>query len=252
MLEYANPLNLTTTLNAEDTWWLTLDEQSPVMIEQHFVGVAWSNSMTPVNIMSGFRKAGAYPRNPGVIDDRQVAPSFGVRPLSKSPASLSSGSRKSSPPSHDSSKSAVSSATSFTPVEEKLYQRRYEEGYDLPDSQYAKWLAINHPQEGKSCCSLVTHVSENSSASQALSEVLKLPEPTAPKRKRKPGFNTGKSVLITNDSFLEKLISEDEKMAKEEEKKAKALERERKKRSVKKKRKHLPHKKQNLRKRKKL
>jgi hypothetical protein len=50
-----------------------------------------------------------------------------------------------------------------------------------------------------------------------LSEVLKLPEPNAPKRKQKPGFNTGKSVSITNDSFLINLINEDgEKIAKEE------------------------------------
>ena len=50
------------------------------------VGAAWSHSMTPVNIMAGFRKAGAYPLNPGVIDDRQVAPSLAVRPSTKSPS----------------------------------------------------------------------------------------------------------------------------------------------------------------------
>lgn len=36
------------------------------------VGRAWSLSLTPVNIMSGFRKCGIYPLNPGQIDDRHA------------------------------------------------------------------------------------------------------------------------------------------------------------------------------------
>ena len=55
-----------------------------------------------------------------------------------------------------------------------------------------------------------------------------LPKPISPKRKRKPGFNTGKSVPITNDSFLETLINEEEEKTAREEEKAKALEKERK------------------------
>ena len=39
---------------------------------------AWPQSVTPVNIMSGFRKCGIHPLNPGVIDDRQTAPSQAV------------------------------------------------------------------------------------------------------------------------------------------------------------------------------
>ena len=39
------------------------------------LAVAWSQSVTPLNIMSGFRKSGIYPLNPGVIDDRLTAPS---------------------------------------------------------------------------------------------------------------------------------------------------------------------------------
>ena len=35
------------------------------------VGAAWSLSLTPVNIMAGFRKAGAFPLNPGIITGRQ-------------------------------------------------------------------------------------------------------------------------------------------------------------------------------------
>ena len=39
------------------------------------VGVAWPQSITPVNIMSGFKKCGIYPLNPGEVTDRQMAPS---------------------------------------------------------------------------------------------------------------------------------------------------------------------------------
>ena len=186
------------------------------------IGAAWSKSLTPVNIMAGFRKSGAFPLNPGVIDDRQVAPSFAVRSSAKSP-SLSSGSQYS-----DSSPSlkSVSTSAPFSPEEDQMYRTRYEEGYDLHDSRYAEWLAINHPVDAKSCTSMVTHVSDNSSTN-ALSEVLKLPQPTSPKRKRKPGFNTGKSVSITDDSFLENLVSEeDEKKSKQLEKEKKSKERE--------------------------
>ena len=77
------------------------------------VGAAWSHSMTPV---AGFRKAGAYPLNPGVIDDRQVAPSLAVRPSTKSP-SLSSCSHHSG--SSLSSSKSVSSTAPFSPEEEK-------------------------------------------------------------------------------------------------------------------------------------
>ena len=39
------------------------------------LAVARPHSVKPVNIMSGFRKCGIYPLNPGTIDDRLTAPS---------------------------------------------------------------------------------------------------------------------------------------------------------------------------------
>ena len=39
------------------------------------IGSAWSSSHTSVNIVSGFKKSGVYPLNPGAIDDRELAPS---------------------------------------------------------------------------------------------------------------------------------------------------------------------------------
>ena len=145
------------------------------------VGMAWSQSLTPVNIMAGFRKAGAYPLNPGVISDRQVAPSLVVNP-SKSPSSQ--GSQDSASTASDKSPSTISV---FSPEEETLFRTRYEEGYDLPDPRFQEWIVINHPKDSKSCSSMVTHVSDSSSS--VLAEVLKLPQPTAPKKKQtKKGF----------------------------------------------------------------
>ena len=78
------------------------------------VGRAWSQSLTPDNIMSGFRKCGIYPLNPGQIDDRQIAPSKVFSESSEKP-------------------STESSANQFTEEEQRLYQVRFEEGYNVPD-----------------------------------------------------------------------------------------------------------------------
>ena len=46
----------------------------------YLVGKAWPLAFTPINIMGGFKKSGAFPLNPGEIADRQVAPSLSVNP----------------------------------------------------------------------------------------------------------------------------------------------------------------------------
>ena len=33
----------------------------------------------------------------------------------------------------------------FSPEQELLFQKRFEENYDLPDPVYQQWLKINHP-----------------------------------------------------------------------------------------------------------
>ena len=93
---------------------------------------------------------------------------------------------------------------------------------------------------------MTTHISDSravhssDTASDVLSEVLKLPEPAPPKRKRKPGFNTGKAVTITDTSFLTELEEkEEEKKAKEEEKRAKEVEKQRRKEEQERKKKGL-------------
>jgi len=92
---------------------------------------------------------------------------------------------------------------SFSHLNKRLFRRRYEEKFDLPDPEYQKWLAINRTQDVKSSGFMVTHifgsvsVQNSGTSSNVLSEVLKLPEPQPPKEKRKAGFNTGKAVSIT-------------------------------------------------------
>ena len=39
------------------------------------LGEIWPSSVSPVNIMSGFKKSGAYPLNPGEVADCQLATS---------------------------------------------------------------------------------------------------------------------------------------------------------------------------------
>ena len=52
------------------------------------LGKAWPLSFTPVNIMAGFRKSGAFALNPGEVTDRHLAPSKGVYVREPSPLVL--------------------------------------------------------------------------------------------------------------------------------------------------------------------
>ena len=125
----------------------------------------------------------------------------------------------------------------FTAEQERIYKRRYEEGYDIPDSDYLSWLAVNHPKEASIASSLITHQSASNSTdpgvsisnaslqsnlskgSDPLSEILKLPDPKPPKRTRQIGFNN-KAVSLTDDEFLEELKIKTEKKKQKETKKA--------------------------------
>ena len=97
--------------------------------------------------MVGFKKCGIHPFNPGEILDRQVAPSKAVTPP---------------PPILNSPEVSV-----FSPEKQSLFQKHYEEGYDLNDPEYMVWLRINHSDEVNSASSSV------SSASATLSHQLK-------------------------------------------------------------------------------
>ena len=106
------------------------------------VAEAWPVSLTPVNIMGGFKKCGIYPINPGEVSDQQLAPSKAFQPQKPSQVGLENEIKQLEP----SSDSPVAGNELFTPEEEVLYKRRYDEGYDLADPGYMVWPKINHPE----------------------------------------------------------------------------------------------------------
>ena len=141
---------------------------------------AWLKSMTPANIISGFKACGAYPFNPkAVLDHDPCEPklpdpsapqtSDAAQCYSSQASSLTQcGSSTSASSSHGamdtftpeassltqsgSSTSASSShgaTDTFTPEEEARFVIRYNEGYDLPDPRYLSWLQLNHPEDNR-------------------------------------------------------------------------------------------------------
>ena len=100
------------------------------------VGEAWPHSVTPVNIMSGFKKSGVYPLNPGVVSDHQI--------VVNSSNSSSSHSKSDSLLSKDSSPGHEESTPAFTREDHARYQTRYEEGYNIHDVDYLVWLRIHY------------------------------------------------------------------------------------------------------------
>lgn len=182
------------------------------------VAEAWPNSFTAVNVLSGFKKSGVYPLNPGQVTDRQLAPSKALCP----------------PPEKTETTSTPGSPL-FSPEQEALYQRRYEEHYDIQDPSYITWLKINHPKdvtspiETSSSLSSGKRDSIKSSSSDVLSEVLVLPEPQVKTTRKKKTVLTTKTVCITEDEVLESLrMKEIEKREAEQVKKTKQFEREQK------------------------
>ena len=195
------------------------------------VAEAWPHSLTPLNVMSGFKKCGIFPLNPSEITDRQIAPSKAIHYQTAAKKVDADG------------VTVNSNSPLFSPEKEALYRKRYEEGYDVDDPGYIAWLKINHPADVSSSCtgssssSVVTasqssktglrsSSSTKSSSADVLAEVLILPHPPErAKSKRKPALNS-KAVCITEDEILEELKKKEyEKTELEKEKEAKKMER---------------------------
>ena len=101
---------------------------------------AWGKTMVPNIISSGFKRSGIYPFNPSAIDYR----------MDESMLEKQSHNESSSQPTNTSGATEHSEKQqqkSFSADQEKLYKRRYEENYNLPDPEYLEWLKINHPSE---------------------------------------------------------------------------------------------------------
>ena len=185
------------------------------------VGEVWPQSLTPLNIMGGFRKCGIYPLNPGAVTDRQVVP----LPRSQRDCSLVT--------------------KQFSQEQEILFKKRFEEGYNVYEPDYVMWLKHNHPEADtqlppsslsssssstghSDSNSLVTHYSKSTESSKILDDLLVYPKATDAKtkgKKKKKAINSGKAVVITDSEILDQLKQEKaEKEAKALEKETKALE----------------------------
>ena len=192
------------------------------------VAEALTNSLTPLNILSGFKKCEVHPLNPGEVKDRQLAPSRAVhfkQPKSTPPDASQSeltppdANKAESKPTDtsqpESTPTDISTAestctdpttTKSTPPESRrwspktiaLYQVRLEEGYDLGglDPDYTAWIKSGHPDVGKSVsCSPATSALSGvntSSSSDVLGDILLYPKPSqkSTSRKRKPALNS--------------------------------------------------------------
>ena len=100
--------------------------------------------MNPVTICSGFRRCGVYPLNPDVIDCSIsiVNPEASLHEVDEDASSQDNQSDDgmSDPQQCNNGQSSIS------PEKAALFQQRFEEGYDLPDDDYVKWLHETHPE----------------------------------------------------------------------------------------------------------
>ena len=121
---------------------------------------AWLKSMTPANIISGFKTCGVYPFNPKAVLDHDPC-----EPKISDPSAPQTSDAAQCYSSQASSLTQCGSSTSdssshgamdtFTPEEEARFVIRYNEGYDLPDPRYLSWLQLNHPEDN--CQDLMEH-----------------------------------------------------------------------------------------------
>jgi len=112
-----------------------------VVILPSLIGDAFVQSHIPLNILSGFKKSGIYPSNPGEVSDWQIAPS---RALTK----------------------PTPQAPTFSPAQVAQFDARYEEGCDVQDDTYLVWESIHHPSpESVSSAATSTTKSVTSSVS---------------------------------------------------------------------------------------
>ena len=199
---------------------------------------AWHSSFTAVNILSGFRKCGIHPLNPGEVSDRQLAPSKAVRSQNDQPSVSSTStlvpqsdsSLNASPDSQAPwSQSSTDSSSIFTEEQMKLFEKRFEEGYDLQDEEYSAWVRIYHPE--KASPSPVVSSGSTKSNLDVVKEILTLPKPrpSSQTRKGRKAVNAT-AICVTDDDILEEMKQKkEEKEAAEEEKELRKIERENKK-----------------------
>ena len=110
---------------------------------------AWMKAATSENVTSGFRRAGVIPFNPDAV---LVTSTISETPPSSSnSSSLTTEDCSDTPESgavNDKENDATVSSPppTFTAEQIALFERRYEEGYNLYDPKYNEWLHFFHPE----------------------------------------------------------------------------------------------------------
>ena len=168
---------------------------------------AWGRSMTMANVTAGFRVTGIYPLNRNVLS------------LDTSVAKLSQETGLFLPMHSPMCQSKKRVAFDFTDEEISLFERRFENGYDLTgDKRYNLWLSRYHPE------SSLQQLPYNSTA---VSSFLSYPSPPARAETFKPK-SCGRVLTSTENLALvkEKERQKEEKQRKKEERERKKKERE--------------------------
>ena len=96
--------------------------------------------MTPSNICSGFHTCGVYPFNPDAIDC-----GIDVEGCASHNEHSDDNDKDTSCGFDDSSNS--DDRDEFSAETLARFQKRYDEGYDLYDDEYTRWLELNHPSD---------------------------------------------------------------------------------------------------------
>ena len=134
------------------------------------------------------------------------------------------------------SQSSTDASSIFTEEQTKLFEKRFEEGYDLQHEEYSAWVRIYHPEKASPSPSVVSSGSTKSNL-DVVKEILTLPKPrpSSQTRKGRKGRKGRKAVnataiCVTDDDILEEMKQKkEEKEATEEEKELRKIERENKK-----------------------
>ena len=113
---------------------------------------AWGKMMNPAIICSVFKRSGIHPFNPDAITcsisvenpdaSLQVSnkENSGGNSMGSSKEAVTEKSSEKRTSASIESASANATNSKFSPEKLALFQRRYEEGYDLPDKEYVDWL----------------------------------------------------------------------------------------------------------------
>lgn len=199
------------------------------------VADAWPHALTQLNIMSGFQKSGLFPFNPSVVDDRCTAPAkvFHTSNGTSSKSKIENPMSVVNDDCHSKSSDLENEQELFSPEQEKLFAKCYEEGYNLADPTYIAWLKLNHADR---CVSVSSDAalsestapsstvpkSKSSTSSDVLSEILALPS-VPPQQKHRNAMNN-KAVCVTDmldDLKLQEAKKMEEKALAEEKRKEK-------------------------------